>query len=84
VKTINQIIYYAAVIAFIGAPMLLLDKIEERGIQLPQDIRNSIFLVWYGTGLIFTWFNNKDKPKPPSQKRNTPSYTKDHNDWNFD
>lgn len=37
------------------APMLLNDALTKRGVPMPENIRVTVFIIWYGVGL---WLGN--------------------------
>lgn len=77
----ERIIYFAFVIWWVLAPMIVNQVLQNRNITLPSDLGSYGVFIWYATGLAITWWNNRNKPNYPSN-RSGPSYTdRGFNDW---
>ena len=62
-KVLNQILYYAFIIGWIIAPMLVNDLLVSRNIYLPSDIATGGIIIWYTIPIVQEIWRNGNKPK---------------------
>lgn len=80
-SVIEQVAYYAFIVGWIVAPLVVKDVLYSRDIVLPSDLGTYGLVIWYAIPFVQMWWRDRHKPKSKKWSRG-PSYTdKGQYDW---